>query len=176
MRLNHLGRVAADCDTFDDIGVKSPLREKLVTPMRAGPILAIFSEQFLRCLLKYLNELITDYLAFLLRIGHSAQEGEETFRGVNVFEFHVKILLEDPLHDFFFASAEQSVIDEDAGQLITNRFVQQGRDHRGIDSAAEAKYHLIVADLSPDTFTGVLDEGAHRPIHRATANVIDEIL
>src|SRR5438874_7858413 len=144
--------------------------------MRATPILLIFSEQFLRRPLKDFDELITNNFAFLLRIGHSAQEAEKAFGGVSVFESHVKIFLEDPLHDFFFTSAEQSVIDEDAGQLIANRFVQQGRDHRGIDSAAEAKYHLIVADLSPDTFTGVLDEGAHRPIHRATANVIDEIL
>ena len=54
--------------------------------------------------------------------------------------------------------------------------MQQSRNDRGINAAAKAKHHFIIADLSADTFTGVLDEGAHRPIHRAAADVIDEVL
>ena len=127
-------------------------------------------------MLKDFDELVADDFAFLLRVNHPPQEGEKTFGGFDVFELHVEIFSKDALHDFFFAGPEQSVIDEDAGQLIANGLVQQGRDDRGINTAAKAKHHFVIADLSADTFTGVRDEGAHRPIHGTTADVIDEIL
>ena len=37
----------------------------------------------------------------------------------------MKIFTEDALHDFFFARAQQSVIDKNAGQLAADRLVQK---------------------------------------------------
>src|SRR5438132_3938652 len=144
MGLNHLGRVATDRDTFDDVGIKSALSKKFVTAMGAATILLILRQQLFRRVLKDFDEFVTDDFAFLLRINHPAQEGEKTLGGIDVFELYVKIFLEDPLDNFFFAGPEQSVIDEDAGQLITNGFVQQGRDHRGINAAAESTTYFMV--------------------------------
>src|SRR5437764_566659 len=176
MSLNHLCRIAGDRDAFDDIRIESTLSQKFIATMSAATILLIFGQQFFCRVLKDFDEFIADDLALLFRINDPAQEGEETLRGINIFELHVEIFPEDSLHDFLFAGPKQSVVNENAGQLITNRLVQQGRDDRGINTAAETKHHFVVADLSADTFTGVLEEGAHRPIHRTVADVINEIL
>jgi hypothetical protein len=42
------------------------------------------------------------------------------------------------------------VIDEDAGELVADRLVDQHRRDRGIDAAREAADHLAVADLRAD--------------------------
>ena len=68
---------------------------------------------------------------------------EEALRGVDVLELDVKILAEDALHHLFFARAEETVVDEDAGELIADRLVQKRGDDRGIDAAAQAEHHLL---------------------------------
>ena len=70
----------------------------------------------------------------------------------------------------------KSVVDEDAGELVADRLVQKRRRHRRIDAAAQAEHDLSVAHLLPDARAGLFDERAHRPIHRAVADVKDEIL
>ena len=51
------------------------------------------------------------------------------FRGVDVFQFDVEIFAENPLHDFFFARAQQTVIYENARELIAYGFMQKGGCH-----------------------------------------------
>jgi hypothetical protein len=49
------------------------------------------------------------------------------FRGIDIFEFDLKILAEDALHDLGFVFAQEPIVDEDAGELIPNRLVQKSR-------------------------------------------------
>jgi len=66
------------------------------------------------------------------------------------------------------AAAEQAVIDEDAGQPVTDRAVDQRRRDAGIDAAGQAADHpAVVADLAPDPRDGLVDERCHRPVARA---------
>src|SRR5205814_7165203 len=44
------------------------------------------------------------------------------------------------------------------------------------DAATESKHYFLVADLLPNSLASLLDEGAHRPIHRTTADMIDKVL
>src|SRR5260370_7434283 len=41
---------------------------------------------------------------------------------------------------------------------------------------AQTEHHFLIADLFPDAGTSLFDERTHRPVHRAVADVINEIL
>ena len=125
MRLDHLRRVAADGNAFDHVGIKRALGEKLVAAVFVGAVLFVFGEQFLGRVLKHFDELVADDFSFRLRIGHAAQFGKKAFRRVHIFETDVKIFAEDALHHFFLAVAQQSVVDEDAGELVADGLVQK---------------------------------------------------
>ena len=92
------------------------------------------------------------------------------------FKPNVKVLSENALHHFFFTRAEQAVVDENAGELIADRLVQERGGDRRIDAAAQSEHDFLFAHLSPHALAGFLDERAHRPIHRAVADVKDKIL
>src|SRR5262249_19715918 len=88
----------------------------------------------------------------------------------------MEIFAENTLHDLFFACAQQTVIDENAGKLVADSLVQERGRHRGIDATAQSKHNLIFADLLTDTRASFFNERPHRPVHRAVANVVDKIL
>src|SRR5262245_17665480 len=97
-------------------------------------------------------------------------------RGLERLEVDLKILAEDALHDIGFVFAQEPIVDEDAGELVPNRLVQQSRCDRRIDAATQAEYDLFVAHLLPHPLAGFVDEGSHRPIHRALADAEEKIL
>jgi hypothetical protein len=66
MALDHRGRVVADGDAFDDVGIKRALREEL---RRAD---------FFRGALEFLDEDAPDDLAFALGIGDALERLEKT--------------------------------------------------------------------------------------------------
>ena len=186
MTFDHLRRIALDRNALDHIRVKGALREKFVTAVSATgqtrcgefarAVLAVFFEQFPGRVLKYFNEFAADDLAFLLRIGHAFECAQESFAGVHIFEAHAKIFAKDALHHFLLARAEQPVINEDAGELVADRLVQKRGGDGRIDAAAQTEHDFFITDLAPDALAGFLDERAHRPIHRAMADVVDEVL
>ena len=67
---------------------------------------------------------------FVFRIGHAFEQFQETIGGIDVLEANVKILAENALHHFFLARAEQAVVDENAGELVADRLVQERRRDR----------------------------------------------
>ena len=54
--------------------------------------------------------------------------------------------------------------------------MQERGDDRRIDAAAQAEHDFGFAHLFANAIARFFDEGAHRPIHRAAADVKDEIL
>ena len=80
--------------------------------------------------------------------------------GVHVDERDVVVAAEQA-HDLLrLAEAQQAVIDEDAGQLLADRFVDQHGGDRGIDAAGQAADHAALADLLADCARSPLAEGA----------------
>ena len=58
------------------------------------------------------------------------KRAEEKLRGIHMDERDVVVIAKQP-HDLFgLAEAHQAVIDEDAGQLVADRFVDQHRGDR----------------------------------------------
>ena len=71
--------------------------------------------------------------------------------------------------------AQQTVIDEDAGELIADRFVDEQRRHGRVDAAREPADHAAVLDLRSYArdFGGA--ELRHRPIAWAARDPMHEI-
>src|SRR3546814_3548402 len=61
------------------------------------------------------------------------------------------------------ALAQQAVVDEDAGELLTNGFVDQHGSHGRIDAAGEAADHAALADLFANLRDGLVAETLHGP-------------
>ena len=81
------------------------------------------------CVFEHADELVADDFAFLLRISDAAQFRKKSLRGVDVLQFDVEIFAENALHDFFLARAQQTVVHENARELIADSFVQKRGRH-----------------------------------------------
>ena len=67
------------------------------------------------------------------------------------------------------------MIDEHAGELVADRFMDQHRGDGGIDAAGQAADHFALADLLADLLDRFLAEGAHGPVAGEACNLADEI-
>ncbi len=74
-----------------------------------------------------------------------------------------------------FTLPQQSMIDKDAGQLIADRPVDQGRRDGAVHASAEAADHSSRADRLPDLPDRALGECAHGPGRLAAAFLAQEI-
>ncbi len=74
-----------------------------------------------------------------------------------------------PRSDGLFAP-QQAVVDEDAGELVADRAVDERGGDGGVDAAGERADDAPVADLLPDAEDGVGDEVARGPVAAATAD------
>ncbi len=101
---------------------------------------------------------------------------EEHLRRIAVDERDVVVVAEHGDDLLGLALPQQPVVDEDAGQPVADRLVQQHRDDRRVDAAGQAADHLAVAThLRPDAGDGLVLERGHRPVAGAAANPVGEI-
>ena len=77
------------------------------------------------------------------------ERGEEFVRRVDVDERDVVMAAEQADHLLRLALAHEAVIDEDAGQLVADRLVDQHRRDRQIDAAREPADHPPVSPTLP---------------------------
>ncbi len=67
-------------------------------------------------------------------------------------------------HLLALAGPHQAVVDEDAGELVADRLVDQHRGDRRIDAAGKAADDAALADLGADRRARLGAEGGHRPV------------
>ena len=67
------------------------------------------------------------------------------------------------------------MIDEDAGQLISDRLVDQDRCDRRVDPAREAADDPRSSDLGADAFNLLGAEGGHRPVAPDAGDLVEEV-
>src|SRR3546814_9265507 len=68
-------------------------------------------------------------------------------------------------HDLLgFVQAQQAMIDEDAGKLVANSFMDQRRRHRRINTARQAQYDFVAADLRPYIGNSLFNVIGHVPV------------
>ena len=66
------------------------------------------------------------------------------------------------------------MVDEHAGELVTDGLVQQRRDHRRIHAAREPEQHAALAHLRAHARDGVVDDAAGVPVGGAAADIVQE--
>ncbi len=130
--LDHRRRVAADGHGLNHIGVKRALREKLRLARPPGRRLEHFDEG------------LADDLAFPLRVRHALEPSQEQPGCILVLQPDLEMAAEDFPHDFRLASAQQAVVDENAGKLTANGLVKQRRRDARIHAAAQTQDHLLI--------------------------------
>ena len=108
---------------FDHVGVDRALRQ----PFGVGALLGFGLEDF--------DELAADDLALLLGVGNALQVPHELLGGVDVDDAHAEVAGKGTHHLLGFVEAQQAVVDEYAGQLVTDGAMQQRGNDRGIDPA-----------------------------------------
>jgi hypothetical protein len=81
-------------------------------------------------------------LRFCSGSADALQVAHETRRGVDMHDAHAEVAGKGAHHLLGLVEAQQAVIDEDAGQLVADRTVDQRRRHRGIDAARQTENRL----------------------------------
>src|SRR5213596_3342873 len=123
MRLDARARLRLAAARLDEVGVDRSLHEEID---RADP---------LRLLLEDTDELLTDDRALRLGIDDIFEPREESLGRVDVDEAKARAERRD--HLLGLALAQQSVIDEHAGEPIADRLRDERRRDRRIDAAGQ---------------------------------------
>jgi len=116
-----------------------------------------------------------DDLALLFRVVLAFQLADEHVAGVAVHQLDVKAVAEGLDHLLRLAHAQQTVVDENTGELIADGLVDQHRGDRRIDAAGQAADDLTVADLGPNLGDLFLAKIGHRPVAGAARDLVHEI-
>ena len=154
---------AGERDRLDHVGIERALGQELG------------AADLGRVLLEHVDEQPADGLALDLGIGDAGQRVEEQVGFVGMDQRDVVVVAEHR-HDLVrLALAKQSVVDEDAGQLVADRLVDQHRRDRAVDAAGQTADHLAGADLGADLLDRLLAVGAHGPV-ALEAGQPDEVL
>ncbi len=128
-----------------------------------------------RFFVEAIDKFITDNLALLLRVGDTGQLAHETIPRINLHHMNIEFADKGFHYALRFTFAEQAVVNEHTGQLITDRPVNQHRHYRGVYTAAEGAEHFFVADFVLDILDGILNKGFHRPFAFTAANLVQEV-
>ena len=103
-------------------------------------------------------------LRFCLRIADAREPPEEQLGRIGMDQRDVVVVAEQRDDFVRLARAHQPGVDEDAGELVADRFVDQHRGDGGIHAARQAADHLALADLLADLLDRGGAEGVHVPV------------
>ena len=145
---------------LDDVGIERALHE----PLDRVVLVATVMHDVARRLLEDADELLADRLALGLRIGDAGQRGEEALPGVDDDEVDTGRVDEVLLDLLGLPLAQQPVVDEDAGELVADGLLHQGRCDGGVDAAGERTEDPVLADLLTDRRDEVVDDVGRGPV------------
>ena len=77
---------------------------------------------------------------------------------------------------FCFVFAQQTVIDEHAGQLVADSLVNEQRRHGRVDTPAQCTQHALATDLRTDALDLFLDHRGRCPRGRRAGEAEEEVL
>ena len=163
VRLDRHRGAAGEGDALDHVGIERALREEI----RAADLF--------RFRVEHVDEQAADGLALDFGVGDACELAEELLRRINVHQRDVVVMPEQVDDGLGLVEPQHAVIDEHAGELVADRFMDQHRGHRRIDAAGEAADHPALADLGADLLDRLLAEGAHGPVAGEACDLADEI-
>ncbi len=148
---------------FDDVGIEGALGEEFCVGDGEGFAFEDVDEDF------------ADDFAFLLRVGDVGEGFEEVIGGVDDAEIDFEVIAESGFDGLAFVFSEEAVVDEDAGELGADGFVEECGEDGGIDATGEAADDVGGADLLADGIDGGVYEVAHFPGAIGVADAVEEV-
>ena len=138
VRLDGDRRPAGERHALDHVGVERALGQELG------------AAELLGLLVEHVDEERADGLALGLGVGLAGERGQEALAGIDMHERDVEVAAEQR-HDLLgLVQPQQAVVDEDAGELVADRLVDQHGGDRAVDAAGEPADHAALADLGAD--------------------------
>ena len=150
--LNVCGAVAAA--GLDNVRVQGALDQEL----DVCALFACFGNQLALCLFEGADELAADSLTLRLGLGDTLECGEETLRLVNGDDLNAHGCCVVLLNLFTLAFTEQTVVDEEAGELVANSLVHERCRHGGVNAAGERADNAVATDLLANLSDLLLDD------------------
>ncbi len=130
---------------------------------------------FLGLGVEHVDEQFADDLALGLGIVDAFQRVDERVGRIHMHQRDVVAVAEHGDDALGFGEPHQAVIDQHAGQLIADRFVNENRRDRRVDAAGQSANHFALADLGADLLDRLVLEGAHGPVAGKAGDVAHEI-
>ena len=131
--------------------------------------------ELVRLFIENVDKAAADDLALLFGVGNPGELVEKQPAGVAMDQRDVVMAAEEP-HDLLpLTRPQQAGVDENAGQLIADRLVQQHRRDCGIDATREAAHDLAVPDQPADFVDRLRSELCHRPVATAAGDLMGEV-
>ena len=115
-----------------------------------------------------------DAPALFLGIADALERLEKEFAGVHHAQIDAEMPAKRRLDLVAFVQSEQTMIDEDAGEPVAHRPVDQCRSHRRVHASGEAADDPCGARQRADAGRLRLDEVPRRPVGHRAANVEQE--
>ena len=159
VRFDRDRRTARERHALDHIRIERSLSQK------------VGAAELARLLVEDVDEQTADGLAFLFRVFNPIKCAQETVARVDMDQRNVVGAAEHRNHLIRLVHAHQTVINEDAGELIANRLVNEDCGNGGIDAAGEPTDHSTLTNLFLDFGNGFGAEMRHAPVARATGDL-----
>ncbi len=163
VRLDRGGRAAGGRHALDHVGIERALGEE------------IDLAELLGLRIEHVDEQLADHLALHLGVGDAGERVEEARGCVDRDQRDVVMAAKELDNLPRLALAQQPVIDEDAGELVADRLMDEERGDGRIDPAREPANHLPIAYLRADAGDRAVAEMGHGPVAGATGDGADEI-
>jgi hypothetical protein len=126
-------------------------------------------------LLEHIDESMADASALLLRLIDARKITEEFAACIDHAQVDVEVAAEGLVDQFALTTPEQSVVDEDAGDLSADRLREQRRDHAAVNAAGEPADHARRTHHRADALALGVHEVSHGPRASATALAVQEV-
>ena len=130
----------------------------------------------MRLLVEHVDKGGADRLALVLGVGDAGELVEKQVAGVAMHQRDVVVAAEQA-HDLLrLAQAQQPGVDEDAGQLVADRLVQQGRgDRRSRPRRKGRRSTRPLPTWRADALDRLGAERGHRPVAADAADPVGEV-
>ena len=165
-------RRAGSTTGLDDIRIERALDEEL----NRLAVRTCLGDEIALGRLEHPDELAADDLALGLRIAHSCECLEEALLRINHDESNAGRCDVVPLDLLRLPLAQETVIDEDAGELVAHGLVHQRCRHGGVDSTGQPADHLTGTHLFTDALDLIVDDALHGPGGLTAGDVDQKVL
>src|SRR5437016_528435 len=161
-------RRATHTARFDYIGIERSLHQPLdLADQPFNPVGFAIED---------LDEFVANELAFLFRIDHTGELGQEALAGIYGHQVQAQFLFQRLLDFLEFVFAQHAVVDEHTGKPLAERAMHQRRSYGRIDSSREsADGAALLACGLFDLVNGFVDEMLWCPVGARAADVVNKV-